>query len=59
MQYLAQKKRTELTATSTPVERLLWHGTDKDSAENIYKQEFNRSFAGKNGRLVLVISIHS
>ena len=32
-------------------ERQLWHGTDYRSAQRIYKREFNRSFAGKNGEL--------
>jgi len=35
--------------SGSQVERLLWHGTAKDSLDNIYAGGFNRSYCGKNG----------
>lgn len=53
-QYEAQKRRVmeELSLSDdqiSTIEKRLWHGTDAESARNIYMGEFNRSFAGKNG----------
>ena len=47
------KVTRELGGSGIPVERQLWHGTDEDSVQLICKNEFNRSFAGKNGRFFL------
>lgn len=38
-------------------ERWLWHGTDHDTLEKIYAQNFNRSFAGTHGTYIHVIII--
>lgn len=32
-------------------ERLLFHGTDAKTIDNVNKNGFNRSYAGKNGKL--------
>ena len=31
-----------------PIEKTLFHGTNEDSVENIWRTGFNRSYAGKN-----------
>lgn len=51
-QYEAQKKkiRNELQTDSVITERSLWHGTDSDTVKNICTNEFNRSYAGRNGK---------
>ena len=33
-----------------PVERELFHGTDKNGVESILRDGFDRNFAGKNGK---------
>ena len=43
----------ELDGTGFTIERSLWHGTDAGSAQLICQNEFNRSFAGKNGMYFL------
>lgn len=32
------------------IERVLWHGTTAEAAENIVMFGFNRSYAGANGK---------
>ena len=44
------KVTKELGGSGIPVERQLWHGTDESSVHLICQNEFNRSFAGRNGR---------
>ena len=44
------KVSRELRGTNITVERSLWHGTDSDSVQQICENEFNRSYAGKNGQ---------
>ena len=39
-------KNSQLTQS---VERRLWHGTKKDSVENIYVSGLDRGFHGSNG----------
>lgn len=48
-QYTAQKRRVanEVQNPNVQIVRQLWHGTDKNTADIIYKSEFNRSYAGK------------
>jgi len=33
-------------------EQLLWHGTSADSVDHINNDGFNRSYCGKNGKLI-------
>ena len=49
--YEAYKSRVtkDLDGTNIQVERYLWHGTDSGSVQSICRNEFNRTFAGKNG----------
>ena len=35
-------------------ERRLWHGTSPDTFDKINSEGFNRSFAGKNGKLIII-----
>ena len=53
--YQAYKSKVtkELESTGILIERQLWHGTDESSVQLICQNEFNRSFAGKNGRFYL------
>ena len=57
MQYEAQKKkiRNELQTDSVVLERSLWHGTDSETVKNICTNEFNRSFAGRNGEFIKLL----
>ena len=47
------KVTKELDGSGIPIERQLWHGTDESSVQLICQNEFNRSFAGKNGKFYL------
>ena len=44
------------------IEEQLWHGTSADAVQNINHQGFNRSFCGKNGKVlhihIAIINIH-
>ena len=54
-QYQAQKSKVQRDLPldgSIELERELWHGTSAESVKLICANEFNRSFAGKNGSLV-------
>ena len=57
--YDAWKSRVtkDLAGTNIQVEQHLWHGTDAGSVQSICRNEFNRSFAGKNGMLHIRICI--
>ena len=46
-----EKVKKDLRGTSIPVERQLWHGTDAKSVHDICQKQFNRSYAGKNGKI--------
>ena len=51
VQYQSQKKKVEREVQGNMlVEQQLWHGTDKETVFKICKTEFNRSYAGKNGK---------
>ena len=52
-QAFKSKVTKELESTGISIERQLWHGTDESSVQLICQNEFNRSFAGKNGRFYL------
>ena len=47
-QFSAQKNEVEERVKNAT--RELFHGTSSDVCEKIYKDGFNRSFAGKNGK---------
>ena len=51
--YAAKKEtmRARSGATVDECERLLFHGTDEDTAPKIVAQGFNRSFCGKNATM--------
>ena len=50
-QYQIYKRSVELNMISNhPVERELFHGTDKTGVESILRDGFDRNFAGKNGK---------
>ena len=49
--YQLYKRSVERNMISNhPVERELFHGTDKYGIENILQSGFDRNFAGKNGK---------
>ena len=52
-QYAVRKKKIDKqNPPGCQNERWLWHGTSPDTIDKINTQGFNRSFAGKNGKLV-------
>lgn len=55
-QYTVQKqkvkKELDSAGLTVEVERRLWHGTTADRVDKICRNEFNRSFAGKNGQIL-------
>ena len=54
-QYVARKKAMEsLNPPGTKNERLLFHGTKSDICQKINSQGFNRSYAGANGKSLII-----
>ena len=51
-QYAVRKKKMDKQNSLGQNERWLWHGTSPDTIDKINTQGFNRSFAGKNGKLI-------
>ena len=52
-QYAVRKKKMDKqNPLGCQNECWLWHGTSPDTIDKINTQGFNRSFAGKNGKLV-------
>lgn len=51
MQFELQRRRSSTLVLEPDRELVqsLWHGTQGDVVEQITKNNFNRSFAGKNG----------
>ncbi|XP_007893224.2 protein mono-ADP-ribosyltransferase PARP10 [Callorhinchus milii] len=50
-QYMLKKAKLQAVLGQTNVERVLYHGTNEESAKEIYVHGFNRSFCGKNATL--------
>ena len=58
-QYIARKKQMDKhNPEGTQNERWLYHGTTSDTCEKINTQGFNRSFKGKNGKMLVLLSVH-
>jgi hypothetical protein len=57
MQYLAHSKDFE-RRLKIDTEKLLYHGCPEQAANAIVDDGFNRSFAGKNGKVKLDLSIN-
>ena len=58
-QYIARKKQMDKhNPKGTQNERWLYHGTTSDTCEKINTQGFNRSFKGKNGKMLVLVFVH-
>jgi len=59
-QYVARKKTMDQqNPPNTINEKELFHGCPKDVVDKISHQGFNRSFAGKNGKVLKNISVYN
>ena len=47
-QYISQKEYLQNKCSSQSIEQTLFHGTNEDCVESIWRTGFNRSYAGKN-----------
>lgn len=57
VQYIAKKKNMDKRNPAGHVnEILLWHGTNEEVLESINMQGFNRSFHGKNGKRIIIVT---
>ena len=57
-QYIAWKKEMDKhNPKGTQNERWLFHGTSGDTCEKINAQGFNRSFKGKNGKVLILFLV--
>ena len=61
-QFIAQKGKVEarMTAagiTNIPVTQQLFHGTSTDVCQKVYKDGFDRSYAGKNGIAIFLLTL--